>query len=96
MIVHICRRRIFPVGKAHIKPTGVEHMNVDLVLMKNLINQRGYEIEKSVAGTGYLAKTVIGVGTFLLDNEGDLDLLSAKQRVVFDKFIVPLLNVTRR
>lgn len=71
-------------------------MHVDMVLMKNLINQRGYEIEKSVSGTGYLAKTVIGVGTFLLDNEGDLDLLSAKQRVVFDKFIQPLLNLPRR
>lgn len=84
------------MGKAHIKPTGVEQMNVDLVLMKNLIHQRGYEIEKSVAGTGYLAKTVVGVGTFLLDNEGDIDLLSAKQRVIFDKFILPLLNVPRR
>ncbi|MDD2271758.1 MAG: hypothetical protein PHP95_01115 [Desulfuromonadaceae bacterium] len=71
-------------------------MIVDLVLMKNLIHKRGDEIEKSVAGTGYLAKTVVGVGTFLLDNEGDIDLLSAKQRVVFDKFIQPLLNVPRR
>ena len=71
-------------------------MNVDLVLMKNLLHKHGDEIEKSVAGTGYLAKTVVGVGTFLLDNEGDIDLLSAKQRVVFDKFIMPLLNAPRR
>jgi hypothetical protein len=66
-------------------------MNVDLALMKNLIRKRGDEIEKIVSGTGYLAKTVIGVGTFLLDNEGDIDLLTTKQKVVFEKFLEPLL-----
>lgn len=71
-------------------------MNVDLTLMGNLIHKRADEIEKSVVGTGYLARTVIGVGTFLLDNEGDVDLLSAKQKVVFEKFILPLLNSPRR
>ncbi len=71
-------------------------MNVDLDVLKNLIHKRSDEIEKSVAGTGYLARTVIGVGTFLLDNEGDSDLLSAKQRVIFEKFILPLLNAPRR
>ena len=71
-------------------------MNVDLAVLKNLIHKRGDEIEKKVAGTGYLAKTVTGVGTFLLDNEGDVDLLSAKQRVIFDKFLLPLLQAPRR
>ena len=71
-------------------------MNVNLNLMKNLISKRGDEIEKSVAGTGYLAKTVIGVGTFLLDNEGDYDLLTAKQKVIFEKFIKPLLELPYR
>jgi hypothetical protein len=71
-------------------------MNVDVNLMKNLLSKRGDEIEKSVAGTGYLAKTVIGVGTFLLDNEGNYDLLTAKQKVVFEKFLKPLLEVSRR
>lgn len=71
-------------------------MNVDLNLIKNLISKRGDEIDKSVAGTGYLAKTVIGVGTFLLDNEGDYELLTANQKVVFDKFIKPLLDKPRR
>jgi len=64
--------------------------------MKNLIHKRSDEIEKIVAGTGYLARTVIGVGTFLLDNEGDIDLLSSKQKVVFEKFLLPLLNAPRR
>jgi hypothetical protein len=64
--------------------------------MKNLISKRSNEIEKSVAGTGYLAKTVIGVGTFLLDNEGDYDLLTAKQKVIFEKFIKPLLELSHR
>ena len=66
-------------------------MYVELKSLKNLLQKRGEEIEKSVAGTGYLAKTVIGVGTFLLDNEGDVDLLSAKQKVTFEKFLLPLL-----
>jgi hypothetical protein len=66
-------------------------MKVDLVLLKNLIRKRTDEIEQSVTGTGYLAKTVIGVGTFLLDNEGNVDLLTAKQKITFEKFIEPLL-----
>jgi hypothetical protein len=82
--------------EAHINPAGVHHMNVDLALLKNLISRRSDEIEQIVAGTGYLAKTVIGVGTFLLDNEGDIDLLSAKQRVTFEKFLKPLLEKPRR
>jgi hypothetical protein len=71
-------------------------MNVDLNSIRSLISKRGDEIEKSVAGTGYLAKTVIGVGTFLLDNEGDYELLTANQKVVFDKFLKPLLDKPRR
>ncbi len=71
-------------------------MNVDLEMMRNLIHKRADEIEKSVAETGYLPRTVIGVGTFLLDNEGDIDLLSSKQKVIFDKFILPLLAAPRR
>ena len=67
-------------------------MELDLHLLKHLISKRPEEIERRVAGTGYLARTVIGVGTFLLDHEGDLDLLTAKQRVVFDKFLKPLLD----
>jgi hypothetical protein len=70
-------------------------MNVDLKLLKNLISKRGDEIEMSVAGTGYLPKTVIGVGTFLLDNEGDYDLLTARQKVIFEKFLKPLLDRPR-
>lgn len=71
-------------------------MNVDLALMRNLIHKRTDEIEKSVVGTGYIAKTVIGVGTFLLDNEGDVDLMTAKQKVIFEKILLPLLNPPRR
>lgn len=67
-------------------------MNVNLKQLKNLISKRGDEIERSVAGTGYIAKTVIGVGTFLLDNEGDIDLMTDKQKVIFEKFILPLLD----
>ena len=67
-------------------------MELDLKLLHKLLSKRIDEIEKSVEGTGYLAKTVIGVGTFLLDNEGDVNLLSAKQLAIFDKFIKPLLD----
>ena len=67
-------------------------MKVDLRLLSNLLSKRSDEIEKSVAGTGYLARTVIGVGTFLLDNEGDTDLLTSKQLATFEKFLQPLLE----
>ena len=71
-------------------------MYVDLHKLNTLIHKRADEIEKSVAGTGYLVRTVIGVGTYLLDNEGDVDLLSAKQKLTFEKFIQPLLDTPRR
>lgn len=71
-------------------------MHVDLDKLNTLIHKRADQIEKSVAGTGYLARTVIGVGTFLLDNEGDTNLLSSKQKATFDRFILPLLNAPRR
>lgn len=67
-------------------------MEVDLDLLNDLISNRIDEIEKSVAGTGYLPRTVIGVGTFLLDNDGNVDLLTAKQRVTFERFLKPLLE----
>jgi hypothetical protein len=71
-------------------------MEIDLEQLKHLIRKRTDEIERCVAGTGYLAKTVIGVGTFLLDNEGNLDLLTARQRVTFEKFLAPLLTSPRQ
>lgn len=71
-------------------------MELDLNVLRKLITKRTDEIERSVTGTGYLARTVTGVGYFLLDNDGDINLLTAKQRVVFDKFIQPLLDVPHR
>jgi hypothetical protein len=71
-------------------------MELDLHQLRNLISKRKHEIEQIVDGTGYLAKTVIGVGTFLLDNEGNVDLLSAKQLATFDKFLKPLLELPPR
>jgi len=71
---------------------GEKKMELDLDVLDDLINNRIDEIEKSVAGTGYLARTVIGVGTFLLDNEGNVDLLTSKQKVTFERFLKPLLE----
>ncbi|PLY04981.1 MAG: hypothetical protein C0622_02095 [Desulfuromonas sp.] len=67
-------------------------MDIDLKRLGTLITQQTYKIEKAVSGTGYLPRTVIGVGTFLLDNEGDYDLLTAKQQVTFERFLLPLLE----
>jgi hypothetical protein len=67
-------------------------VELDLHKLRNLISKRRDEIEQSVDGTGYLVKTVIGVGTFLLDNEGNIDLLSSKQLATFEKFLKPLLE----
>ncbi len=71
-------------------------MEIDLDVLKHLISKRTDEIEKSVAGTGYLARTVIGVGTFLLDHDGNIDLLTAKQQVTFERFLKPLLEASPR
>ena len=70
-------------------------MEIDLNVLKNLINNRTDEIELIVAGTGYLPKTIIGVGTYLLDHDGDLDLLMPKQLVTFERFLKPLLESDR-
>ena len=67
-------------------------MELDLNALEHLLKKRLDEIELIVAGTGYLPKTVIGVGTVLLDNQGEVELLTAKQQVTFDKFIKPLLE----
>ena len=67
-------------------------MEIDLGKLHNLLSKRRDEIERAVKGTGFLPRTVIGVGTFLLDNEGDIDLLSAKQLATFEKFLKPLLE----
>ncbi len=66
-------------------------MEIDMRALSHLIQKRTDRIEKIVAGSGYLPKTVIGVGTFLLDNDGDYDLLTSKQQATFDKFLKPLL-----
>ncbi len=71
-------------------------MEIDLDLLEHLITQRTEDIEAIVAGTGYLPRTVIGVGTFLLDNDGLLELLTAKQQVTFDRFLKPLLENASR
>jgi len=67
-------------------------MYIDLDELKHLITKRTDEIEQAVEGTGYLPRTVIGVGTFLLDNEGAVDLLTSKQWVTFERFLKPLLE----
>ncbi|MEJ2200517.1 MAG: hypothetical protein P8X63_05835 [Desulfuromonadaceae bacterium] len=67
-------------------------MEIDLEILQHLLRKRTDEIEKIVAGSGYLVKTVVGVGTFLLDNEGNIDLLTGKQRTTFDRFLKPLLE----
>ena len=71
-------------------------MELDLNALRILLSKRKDRIEASVSGTGYLAKTVIGVGVFLLDNEGNIELLSAKQRITFERFLLPLLEKPSR
>ena len=87
-------RPIFDTPACRIAPIGEVNMDLDLDALNNLVSKRADEIEDLVAGTGYLPRTVIGVATFLLDNHGDTDLLTAKQQVTFEKFIVPLLKDT--
>ena len=71
-------------------------MIIDLDRLDKLIHHQSYKIDDIVVDTGYLAKTVIGVGTFLLDNEGNYDLLTSKQQATFEKFLKPLLEVSTK
>jgi hypothetical protein len=64
---------------------------IDLNLLDYLVNADTDYIKAAVAGTQYLPRTVLGVGTFLLDHDGDVNLLTAKQQVTFEKFLKPLL-----
>jgi len=66
-------------------------MELDLDLLEYLCKKGAHYIDNVVQGTGYLPRTVIGVGTFLLDHDGNVDLLTAKQKVTFDRFLRPLL-----
>ena len=67
-------------------------MTIDLELLEYLCHKGAQYIDAAVHGTGYLPRTVIGVGTFLLDHDGDVGLLTAKQRITYEKFLQPLLG----
>ncbi|OGR30637.1 MAG: hypothetical protein A2091_03220 [Desulfuromonadales bacterium GWD2_61_12] len=66
-------------------------MEIDLDLLAYLVGKGSRYIEGAVQGTTYLPRTVAGVGTYLLDNDGNVDLLTSKQQVTYDKFLKPLL-----
>ncbi len=73
---------------------GEQYLDIDIKQLSILINHQTDKIEQAVAGTGFLPETVIGVGTFLLDNQGDFDLLTAIQHVTFARFLKPLLDAS--
>ncbi len=56
---------------------------IDLDLLEYLCHKGAHYIEAAVAGAQHLPKTVIGVGTFLLDHDGNVDLLTARQQVTY-------------
>ncbi len=66
-------------------------MYVDTQALRKLVEKGGDRIAQNVEGTGYLPRTVTGVAMFLLDNEGNYDLLTARQQLIFEKFLRPLL-----
>lgn len=66
-------------------------MELNMKLLAYLTGKGAPYIEAAVSQSKYLPRTVIGVGTYLLDNEGDVDLLTSKQKLTFDTFLKPLL-----
>lgn len=70
-------------------------MELNFDLLAYLVTKGTRHIDEAVEGTGYLPRTVIGLGTFLLDHDGNIDLLTAKQKVTFDRFLQPLLFEVR-
>ncbi len=69
---------------------------MDIEQLKYLTTSGLHLLDKAAEGSEYLPKTVRGVATFLLDNEGDIDLLTSKQRATYDRFIKPLMDVKKR
>lgn len=66
-------------------------MELDLNVLEYLITKGSHYLKAAVQGTTYLPRTVSGVGTFLLDCDGNVDLLTGKQKVTYEKFLKPLL-----
>ena len=66
-------------------------MEIDLDLLAYLLGKGKPYIEKAVQGTQYLPRTVLGVGTNLIDTDGNIDLLAPKPRATYVKFLQPLL-----
>ena len=64
---------------------------IDLDLLYYLCHKGERHIAAAVQGSEFYPKTVIGVGTFLLDRDGNVDLLTAKQQVTYRRFLEPLL-----
>lgn len=64
---------------------------IDLDLLAYLCKKGERHIEAAVRGSEFHPKTVIGVGTFLLDRDGNVDLMTPKQLVTYQRFLEPLL-----
>jgi len=65
-------------------------MNLDA--LKYILKNRIELIEEIVAGTQYDASATVGVGNFLLANEGNLELLSQAQKYHYKEFIKPFIE----
>jgi hypothetical protein len=65
--------------------------DIDRSLLAYLIGKGSRHIEAAVKGNQILPKTVVGVGTYILDIEGDIDLLTARQQKIYATFLKPLL-----
>jgi len=66
-------------------------MEIDLNLLEYLTTKGSHYLQRAVVGTTYLPRTVSGVATFLLDHDGNVDLLTGKQQVTYARFLQPLL-----
>ncbi len=66
-------------------------MEPDLNLLEYLTGKGVQHIEEAVKGAQHLPKTVVGVAIHLLDMDGNVDLLTSKQQLTYEKFLKPLL-----
>jgi hypothetical protein len=66
-------------------------MEIDLNVLAYLLGKGKSHIEAAVKGTQYLPRTVFGIGTNLIDTDGNIDLLAPKPRATYEKFLKPLL-----
>ena len=65
---------------------------MDLEVLKYIVDNNSEYIEQRVDETKYDPATAVNIGKLILEKDGDIGILSDKQKFYFQKFIEPLIE----